>query len=564
MESDVNSLLEFLLSKGQIPSFSFPLDTTVFAAEAMKNNKMTHLARYSRDTKLAISELAPGQQRTVNGLKLEVGGLYFEYSRDRINRAAPFFQDFIQMLENRVSLCLNKHCGWVSENKKHDLTETPCPICATSEDSKINRKNVKTYLLLKPEGLAPICVPHDDYQERRTFSTHDNAVRPIHHKQTTKKSTRRSGRAKLPAPDVRDISKGKPLWKGTKTWASCQVFLAQESTGQGLGTEFVLLNTGPEEEGFEFCNSCGASMDKDHLISGSDSRHHRPFILANRDLRMCTWEEKKELQLGCLGNPAVMPNNLPVALGLRFRTDIALFRFDLNISGSAPRFNWTEYEFNGAVMALRDGIQTKLVERLELMNRELSAGFRLVTEGSRRYVDIFVYDSVSGGAGLVTQISRLKSEMGDFLDSAMNHLDGRSCLEGKACTRACVGCLLDFRNRMDHDIVNRPLGWSFAQYLRTNRTPAPKDFGLAGGHPINRVELALSAYNTFIGSEGELTLREDYIHTPSGKTWQLVSPFFQNDLLNNKMRIDYFELYPKEITNEFDLGKSTDKVKDLW
>ena len=32
METDAGSVLEFLLSKGQIPSFSFPLDSTMFAA----------------------------------------------------------------------------------------------------------------------------------------------------------------------------------------------------------------------------------------------------------------------------------------------------------------------------------------------------------------------------------------------------------------------------------------------------------------------------------------------------------------------------------------------------
>ena len=565
MESDTNSLLEFLLSKGQIPSFSFPLDTTMFAAESKKKTKVRHLARYSRDTKLAISELAPGQQRTVNGEKFEVGGLYFEYSRDKKNRAAPYFVEFVQNVENRVSLCLNKYCGWVSENKTEDLTNTECPVCATSSDGKLDKKNVRTYLLLKPEGLAPICVPHDERRERRNWSTYDTHVRPIHHKQTTKKSSRRSGRAKLPAPDINDISSGTPLWKGSGDWKSCRVFLAQETTGQGLGTEFVLLNPGPDEEGFEFCSSCGASMDKDHLISaGSDTRHHRPYILEGKDMGMLGIEQKQEIQRGCEGRPAVMPNNLPVALGMRFRTDVAVFRFDLNASGNGPHFDWTEFEFHGAVMALRDALQVKLVEKLELMNRELSAGYRLVSESSKRYVDIFVYDSVSGGAGLVTQLRRLEHEMEDFLDSALNHLDGRSCLEEKACTRACVGCLLDFRNRMDHDVVNRPLGWSLARYFRENRIPAPQDFGISRGDEINRVDRALQSYKTFIGAKGELSVTENSLHTPSGKAWELVSPFFQNDLANSRMRIDYFELYPKEITDEFDMGESSGEHKPLW
>ena len=91
-------------------------------------------------------------------------------------------------------------------------------------------------------------------------------------------------------------------------------------------------------------------MDKDHLISaGSDTRHHRPYILEGKDMGMLAFEQKIEIQRGCEGRPAVMPNNLPVALGMRFRTDVAVFRFDLNASGNGPHFDWTEFEFHGAV-----------------------------------------------------------------------------------------------------------------------------------------------------------------------------------------------------------------------
>ena len=76
----------------------------MFAAESKQKKKVRHLARYSRDTKLAISELAPGQQRTVNGEKFEVGGLYFEYSRDKKNRAAPYFVEFDSKTSKTESL----------------------------------------------------------------------------------------------------------------------------------------------------------------------------------------------------------------------------------------------------------------------------------------------------------------------------------------------------------------------------------------------------------------------------------------------------------------------------
>ena len=123
METDAGSVLEFLLSKGQIPSFSFPLDTTIFAAEQrIGKSNVRHLARYSRDTKLAISELAPGRRQTVNGERLEIGGLYFEYSKDRVNRASEFFESFRMMTQNKVTVCLNQNCGWVSHSMNENLT----------------------------------------------------------------------------------------------------------------------------------------------------------------------------------------------------------------------------------------------------------------------------------------------------------------------------------------------------------------------------------------------------------------------------------------------------------
>ena len=362
MESDVDSLLEFLLSKGQIPSFSFPLDTTVFAAESKNKEKVSHIARYSRDTKLAISELAPGQQRTVNGKKMEVGGLYFEYSKDPVNRAVEFFRDFNSLNENRVSLCLNRNCGWISENKTDNLTETLCPICSKSSDPELDKKNVKTYLLLKPEGFSPICVPHYDGRPHHGMKVNANTdfVRPITHKNTTKKGGRFSGRAKLPAPNTDDISSGRPIWNGNGQWGGCNIYVAQDLANQGLGTEFVLINTGPEEEGFSFCGSCGASMDDDHLqkYSWKPSKHFRPYIIEAKDYAMYGKEEMEEIQEGCSGSPVRTHSDLPIALGIRFRTDIALFRFDLYDLENCS-FDWSTPEFHGAVMAFRDSIQAK-------------------------------------------------------------------------------------------------------------------------------------------------------------------------------------------------------------
>lgn len=564
METDAGSVLEFLLSKGQIPSFSFPLDTTIFAAEQrIGKSNVRHLARYSRDTKLAISELAPGRRQTVNGERLEIGGLYFEYSKDRINRASEFFESFRMMTQNKVTVCLNQNCGWVSHSMNENLTDSECPICSLSKQEDINPNNVQTYLLLQPEGLAPITIPHNDGQPLPGFSTQNRNVRPEHHRSTTKTERGTSSRANLPAPDVQNLNQGQHIWAGSEKWARCKIYLDQEESNDTLGTQFVLINRGPEDEGFVFCSSCGASLHEDHKILGRDQRHHRPYILEN--LANKSREERRNLQFGCAGQPASVPENLPVALGLRFFSDIALFRFDVSGSDGAPYFDWTTPEFRGAIMALRDAILSKLIESLELINRELNAGFRLVVYGDQAFVDIFVYDNVSGGAGLVSHIRELFPEMEQFLDSALDHLDGRSCLEAKPCSRACIGCLLDFRNQMDHDVVNRPLGWSLGKFFQSDRDPEARDFGVQDGEELDRVIQAIDSYNMFRGGDSSIQkLSQNQIRTGNGLTWTLCSPLYSNNLNENKMRIDYFESYPTEIINEDVLSGMLNQREDPW
>lgn len=574
METDANSVLEFLLSKGQIPSFSFPLDSTVFAAEVKGKKEVKHMARFSRDTKLAISELAPGQQRTVNGKKLELGGLYFEYTKDKVNRAQPFFDEFNKLIENRVSMCMNEFCGWVSENKRDNLTDEICPICINSDDPKLNKKNVKTYLILKPEGFSPICVPHANGAPQMGLPIDGNTpyVQPIFHKQVSKKPGRFSGKAQLPAPDINDISKGKPLFEFDKKWNGCKIYVAQESSNEGLGTDFVLINSGPDGEGFEFCERCGASLHEEHLKPHYNkhfpNRHYRPYIISHRDYSLYSDEERKKLQHGCPGSAVSSQEDLPIALGLRFRTDLILFRFSLNPDGGKSIFDWSKPEFHGALMAFRDSLQVKLVQKLGLMNREISAGFRLVSSGVNNFVDIFLYDSVSGGAGLVSQVKNMnKEEMLEFLHDAVDHLDGRTCLEKKACSRACVGCLLDFKNKRDHDIINRPLGWSLSKFFQSNRTPCCYDYGLnIEGESINRLDNAIDSYSTFTGNKSTKLSKEsdDVINTPSGKKWKIVSPLFDDDFLDDKMRIDTLEIFPEEIISDFDFKKSNNQRADFF
>jgi hypothetical protein len=568
MQSDKESLIEFLISKGEIPSFSFPLDTTMFAAESKSRKRLAHVARYSRDTKLALSELAPGQIRTVDGKRMKIGGLYFEYSRDRVNRAREFFDWFFTLQENKVSMCLNDFCSWVSDNKRDDLSNEACPVCLGSSDPLRNPNNVRTYRLLQPEGFAPICVPHDNGKPVRNMSTGKaDFVGPVFQKSVTKKGSRFSGRARLPAPDAHDLAQRDAVWTGGAPWNRVSLYTSNEQQ-EGFGTEFVLVNTGPGEEGFTFCEQCGSSMHSEHIekVSGRDAglNHFRPYIVQGQDISpQASGDERRAIHRGCSGLTVPSEADMPIGLGLRFRTDLALFRFDL--SHADEPLAWMTPQFHGAMCAIRDAIQTTFVKKMGLMNREIGAGYRrVVNNDGKRFVDVYLFDSVSGGAGLVTQIEQFVPHMEAALDDALEHLDGRSCLEGRACSRACVGCLLDFKNRIDHDTINRPLGWSLFRFFATNRSPKGHDFGMHESQEINRVQLAVDAYAAFYGDANAVKLEEDgTVTTATGASWNVISPLFKEDIETRKIRADTFEFFPDVIVGDLSNPDQRASIFDL-
>ena len=82
--------------------------------------------------------------------------------------------------------------------------------------------------------------------------------------------------------------------------------------------------------------------------------------------------------------------------------------------------------------------------------------------------NIFLYDNVSGGAGLVRRIGT--ENVGKILNSTFDRLGGRECENG-GCDRVCMNCLLDFRNQMEQDLLNRPLGFQLINNFRYDTIP---------------------------------------------------------------------------------------------
>jgi hypothetical protein len=98
---------------------------------------------------------------------------------------------------------------------------------------------------------------------------------------------------------------------------------------------------------------------------------------------------------------------------------------------------------------------------LELEASELQAEFRpaLTPLGrSGKQVEIYLYDTLPGGAGFAKQLGSLGKPV---FEKALNILE--QCPE--ECDRSCYRCLRSYKNKFEHDLLDRTVGAVLLRYL---------------------------------------------------------------------------------------------------
>ena len=167
----------------------------------------------------------------------------------------------------------------------------------------------------------------------------------------------------------------------------------------------------------------------------------------------------------CSGTFTSEENDTNICFGMTFRTDIFLLRIEI----TPPITHEADLRpFDAAFRAIKEALITEATEELELVNREISGNLRSVVVGNEssgettRYMDLYLFDNASGGAGLVREITTGNIE--NILERVKIRLSGQKCVDGP-CSRVCIGCLLDFRNQMESDRLDRRLGYQILSYL---------------------------------------------------------------------------------------------------
>ena len=509
-----DSLLDYLMSEGLFPTFAFPLNVAKFEVLGTKKEKMSKFskeytyAKSSQDLKVALSEFTPGRTVVINKQSFKIEGLGVDYPENPIDHMEGLHLDESHLNEDEeikdwakevqfYNRCEEKNCGTVFKSVDADylIKEQKCEVCeaAKKKDEELPMK-LRSTRIFEPKVFRPLMYPHDD--NNRTMSSEGQAkfINDSEKEMKALEAERqfnfrtKTGRAKLPTPISDDDKEEEIIIKNiTKgDFGDVRVLRLGSDSVMESGTKLLMVNAGPEEEGFIVCSKCG-NVDLENKYSGKNKLHYRPYAITGKQI----WrhpeilekndpdeKEKKfnklknQIQGKCSGE-----YSQPIILGHVFRTDVVIFRMKIKEPLSV---NWNTNAFISGIKAIREALITGATEVLELIESEISGNFRKITipnnEGEYdMFIDFFLYDSVSGGAGLVKQINREKSI--DILDYVDKKLNGYLCTGGTPCDRICTGCLIDFRNKIEQGTMNRVIGNQMFQFFKNREAP---DFNNVG------------------------------------------------------------------------------------
>ena len=225
-------------------------------------------------------------------------------------------------------------------------------------------------------------------------------------------------------------------------WQTLSPHLKMYSTRANL----LVTNRGPREDGYSYCTDCGL-IEPTTLPNGDvHSEHLKPY------------PDDKDQK--CHGRRVT--NGL--VLGTDFISDVLLIsmRVDPPLT-LAPEVLATDV----ALRTICEAITKAACVRLDLEASELQAEYRpALTQAGKegQEAEIYVYDTLPGGAGFARRVAGLGLSV--FQD-AMTLLDG--CPAN--CDSSCYQCLRSYKNKFEHDLLDRHVGATLLKFLIAGFNP---------------------------------------------------------------------------------------------
>lgn len=202
----------------------------------------------------------------------------------------------------------------------------------------------------------------------------------------------------------------------------------------------IMQNTG-RSNGFMVCEDCGAAMIGDKYDALKNM--NRPYVI-NKPIPNCNHSSKKH-----------------VNLGYDFITDMLVLEITLdNIIVDARQDRLWLYR---AACSLSEALRLAACQILDIEFTELVTGYRVRSSSKQyTYIDIYIYDSLSSGAGYAVGIADDISSVLKRISEIINDCD---------CENACHRCLKHYRNQNVHGLLDRKYGRDLLQWAVFGAVP---------------------------------------------------------------------------------------------
>lgn len=397
------NLLDRLLYKGVLPRYAFPTDVVsfhVFDDESSTRFRPEFLYEPSQGLPVALTQYAPGKTVWVAGKEWISGAIY-----------SPMREELYEAWEHKRLYFECQVCGYAThveydQADKGDIED--CPAC------KASGKFGPAVNWMRPPGFA--------------------------HRSKTP-----AGTSPDDSPAISYATRAKLLASGPPNEAFWEQVTPRLIQTYNRG-KLLVTNTGPKGEGYSMCVRCGLvepTAKVSALVSGT---HPKPY--------------PDDRYPNCDGGRATHG----LVLGTDFISDVLLMRLRVDDPVTLrPLYQATHV----ALRTVAEAITIAAANQLDIEPTELDAEFRAALSpagGHGREAEIYLYDTLPGGAGFTRRVSELGVSV---YEGALKLLEG--CPE--QCDESCYRCLRSFRNRFDHSVLDRHVGASLLRYLLHGTVP---------------------------------------------------------------------------------------------
>ena len=290
-------------------------------------------------------------------------------------------------------------CGWFDI---HDNNQSKCPFCGNTElDYEIN--------MLRPWGFAP--KDSKDVYESELEEKYSSVLPPIY--------------STVPPADEMIIMDGcKHIRKATRK-----------------NQRVIMLNKGHKSAGFKICTCCGATMPGNEA-----DKKMKNYALSYYGLKTCKHEGKIK----------------KVDLGFDFITDMLVL--EICLPTNVIDFNKNELDWiNRASQSASEALRLAASYILDIDFSELVTGFRIRNNKNNAYVDLYLYDQLSSGAGYS---SNLDDNSEELLSRTLEILNCN-------CSCACYQCIKHYKNSFVHSKLDRLAAIDLLKWGRDGVLPLP-------------------------------------------------------------------------------------------